>query len=114
VLYQPGEDSRRDELLGPCGAICKYESEMEAIRNILEVIGTRLDDGSVVRADIVVFTDAVSIIQAIYDMGEWPWRLKRVTAAISGLSVRHEVKFTLMRGPWKHISGLISQGGGGC
>ena len=28
-------------------------------------------------------------------MGEWPWRLKRLTAAILGLYLRHGVKVTL-------------------
>ena len=63
MLYQQGADPRRDELLGPCGAICNYEAEMEAIRIAIEAIGT---------ADIV-FTDALSILQAIDGMGEWPW-----------------------------------------
>jgi hypothetical protein len=36
----------RGELLWPCGAICNYEAEMEAIRIDIEAIGTRLDDGS--------------------------------------------------------------------
>ena len=65
---------------------------MEAIRI---AIGTRLDDGSAARADIVVFTDALSIIQAIDGMGEWPLRLKRMIAAISGLNLRHGVQVTL-------------------
>ena len=58
---------------------------MEAILIAIKAIGTRLDDGSAARADIVVFTNALSILQAIDGMGEWPWRLKRMTAAISGL-----------------------------
>ena len=45
VLYQQGVDPRRDELLGPCGQICNHEAEMEAIRIVIEAIGTRLDDG---------------------------------------------------------------------
>ena len=72
VVYQQGADSRRDKLLGPCGAICNYEAEMEAIRIAIEAIGTRLDDGSAARADIVVFTDALSILQAIDGMGSGP------------------------------------------
>ena len=39
--------------------------------------------------------EAQAIFQAIDGMGEWPWRLKRMTAAISGLNLRHEVKVTL-------------------
>ena len=34
-------------------------------------------------------------LQAINGMGEWPWRLKRMTAAISGLISSHGVKVTL-------------------
>ena len=76
-------------------SICNYEAQMEAIRIAIEAIGTRLDDGSVARADIVVFTEALSILQATDGMGEWPWRLKRMIATISGLNLRHGVKVTL-------------------
>ena len=36
----------REELSGPCGAICDYEVEMEAIRMAIEEIGTRMNEGS--------------------------------------------------------------------
>ena len=68
---------------------------MEAISVAIRAVRTRLDDGSAARADVVLFTDALSILQAINGMGEWPWRLKRMTAAISGLISSHGVKVTL-------------------
>ena len=76
VLYQHGANLRREELLGPCGSICNYEAEMEAISVAIRAVRTRLDDGSAARTDVVLFIDALSILQAINGMGEWPWRLK--------------------------------------
>jgi hypothetical protein len=45
---------------------------MEAIKIAMEAIGARLTEGTAARADIVVFTYALSIIQAFDGMGEWP------------------------------------------
>ena len=36
----------REVLSGPCGAICDYEVEMEAIRMAIAEIGTRMNEGS--------------------------------------------------------------------
>jgi hypothetical protein len=58
---------------------------MEAIRIASDAIGVRLDDGSAARADIVIFADVFSVLTALDCMGEWPWRLKRMATAISGL-----------------------------
>ena len=41
MLYYGRAVTPREDLSGPCGAICNYEVEMEAIRMIIEGIGTR-------------------------------------------------------------------------
>ena len=45
MLYHGRAGTPREELSGPCGAICDYEVEMEAIRMVIEGIGTRVDEG---------------------------------------------------------------------
>jgi ribonuclease HI len=74
VLYHEGVGTRREELFRPCGSISNYEAEIEAIRIAIEAVWTRMDDGSAEEHDVVVFgpTDALSVLQAIDGMGEWP------------------------------------------
>ena len=38
ILYHGRAGMPREELSGPCGAICDYEIEMEAIRMVIEEI----------------------------------------------------------------------------
>ena len=45
MLYHGRAGTPREELSRPCGAICDYEVEMEAIRIVIEGIGTRVDEG---------------------------------------------------------------------
>ena len=45
MLYHGRAGTPREDLSGPCGAICDYEVEMEAIRMAIEGIGTRVDEG---------------------------------------------------------------------
>ena len=45
MLYNRRVGTPREDLSGSCGAICDYEVEMEAIRMVIEGIGTRVDEG---------------------------------------------------------------------
>ena len=45
ILYHGRAGMPREELSGPCGIICDYEVEMEAIRMAIEEIRTRMNEG---------------------------------------------------------------------
>ena len=61
-----GAGTPRDDLSGPCGAICDYEVEMEAIRMVIEGIGTRVDEGLKRKPTSFFFiTDTLLVLQAI-------------------------------------------------
>ena len=47
------------------------------------------------RDDMVIFSDALSVLQAIDGLGSWPDLLVRLLAAISDLILRYEVKVIL-------------------
>ena len=81
----------RVELSGPCGNISNYEAEMEAIRHAITAIGAKLDDKSERIGDVVIFTDILSVLQAIDGLGTWPVRLVHTLAAISDFTQRHRV-----------------------
>ena len=80
----------REDLSGPCGAICDYEVEMEAIRMVIKGIWTRVDEGLKGKPTSFFITDALLFLQAIDGLWEWPW-----LSATSDLISRHGVKVTI-------------------
>ena len=54
------------ELSGPCGMFCtNYEAEAIAIETALKEISSTYSENHTVRKDIVIFTDAMSVLQAL-------------------------------------------------
>ena len=84
-----------EELSGPCGNVCIFDAEMEAIRIAVEAIGTRFGSQSVQVTDVVILTDALSVLQAIDGLGTWPARMVSLLLVISDLILRYGVKVVL-------------------
>ena len=95
MLYHGRAGTPREDLSRPCDAICDYEVEMEAIRMVIEGIGTRVDEGLKRKPTSFFITDALLVLQAIDGLWEWPWRLTRTLSATSDLISMHVVKVTI-------------------
>ena len=54
------------EFFGPCGKFCtNYEAEAAAIETALSEMDKIYSENREIRTDIVVFTDAMSVLQAL-------------------------------------------------
>jgi hypothetical protein len=65
ILYHGRAVMPREELSGPCGAICDYEVDMEAIRMVMEELGTKMNEGSKGKPTSFFVTDALLVLQAL-------------------------------------------------
>ena len=54
-----------DELVGPCCEKSNYTAELTASREVLEYREERVEEDATLAADVVIFTDSMSTLQAL-------------------------------------------------
>ena len=81
-----------DELVGPCCEGSNYIAELTAIREALEYIEERVEEDATLAADVVIFTDSMSTLQAIESLSVWPTNLEKAMACVERLLVRNGMR----------------------
>jgi len=89
-------DKTCKELFGPCGEFCSnYEAEAAAIESALTEIENIFSNKQDQITDIVVFTDALSVLQALENDNSRDRQITNVSKLISKIITSHEIKVIL-------------------
>ena len=89
-------DKSCKELFGPCGKYCSnYEAEATAMETALTEIDNFYSEHQEKRKDIVVFTDAMSVLQALENYSIKDRKIILLSKTISRIISLHAIKVTL-------------------
>ena len=96
ALVQDRRDKTCKELFGPCGEFySNYEAEAAAIESALTEIENIFSNKQDQITDIVVFTDALSVLQALENDNSRDRQITNVSKLISKIITSHEIKVIL-------------------
>uniref|UniRef100_A0A2C9M4E0 ribonuclease H n=1 Tax=Biomphalaria glabrata TaxID=6526 RepID=A0A2C9M4E0_BIOGL len=99
VVRFPGS-TENNEILGACSGRSNYVAEMVAIQNAVEYIEERLNEKTAQPSPIVLFTDALSSLQAIESPADTlPEPLAKTLACVGRLQEKHEIRTTFQYVP---------------
>ena len=89
-------DGACKELYGPCGKFCtNYEAEAVAIEKALNEIATDFTENQVRKNDVVVFTDAMSVLQALENCNIKDKKITELSQLISKVITSNGIDITL-------------------
>ena len=84
------------EISGPCGTYCtNYEAEATAIEQALSALSNEYHINSVNKENIVIFTDAMSVLQALENSTFKDKKIRNLSAVIGQFISTHAVDITL-------------------
>ena len=73
---------------GPCDVACNYGAEIQAIRKALEAIRLRHKEDDLPPSQIVILTDAMSVLQVMENRSNWPQDIENLILASDELCQR--------------------------
>ena len=84
------------EFFGPCGKFCtNYEAEAAAIETALSEMDKIYSENQEIRTDIVIFTDAMSVLQALNNDETKDWKIDNISKSISKIITSYDIKVNL-------------------
>ena len=84
------------EFFGPCGKFCtNYEAEAVAIETSLNEIGTIFSNNEGLKKDVVIFTDAMSVLQALENYNIKDRKINNLSLLISQVTTSNDIDITL-------------------
>ena len=89
-------DGSRSDLHNSCGKFCSnYEAEATAISKSINFVAALFENSSIPKTDLVIFSDAKSVLQAIENANEKDSVIRNLSQDISNIITAHNIKVTL-------------------
>ena len=89
-------DGSRSDLYNSCGKFSSnYEAEATAISKSLNFVAALFENHSTPKTDLVIFSDAKSVLQAIDNTNEKDQVIRNLSQDISNIIVAHNINVTL-------------------
>ncbi|KAK6961029.1 hypothetical protein BgiMline_033700, partial [Biomphalaria glabrata] len=89
VFSFPGK-TENDELVGPCAGQSDYIAKMEEIKNALEHNKRQIEEGTAAPANVTLFTDSLSCLQALESPETRPTQLAKPMACVEHLKRKYQ------------------------